>query len=115
MQNRPLLFSTFMLQLLAEVFEKFTEEGDVERPKLVLFIDEAYLFNEASKTLIDQVETVIKLIRSGGVGIIFCTQSLDDIPAAVLFQLGLKIQHALRAFTAKDHKQNDRRELSVKR
>jgi len=105
MQNRPVLFSTFMLQLLAEVFEKFPEEGDVERPKLVLFIDEAHLlFNEASKTLVDQVETVIKLIRSRGVGVIFCTQSPDDIPAAVLSQLGMKIQHALRAFTAKDRK-----------
>jgi len=105
MQNRPALFSTFMLQLLAEIFEKFPEEGDLDQPKLVLFIDEAHLiFNEASKVLVNQIETVIKLIRSRGVGIIFCTQSPDDIPASILSQLGMKIQHALRAFTAKDRK-----------
>lgn len=105
MQNRPALFSTFMLQLLAEVFEVFPEVGDSDRPKLVLFIDEAHLiFNEASKVLVNQIETIIKLIRSRGVGVIFCTQSPDDIPSSVLSQLGMKIQHSLRAFTAKDRK-----------
>ncbi|MBW7857034.1 MAG: DUF853 family protein [Leptonema sp. (in: Bacteria)] len=105
MQNRPALFSTFMLQLLAEVFEVFPEIGDSDRPKLVLFIDEAHLiFNEASKVLVNQIETVIKLIRSRGVGVIFCTQSPDDIPSSILSQLGMKIQHSLRAFTAKDRK-----------
>lgn len=104
-QDRPKLFSTFMLSLLAEIYSSFPEEGDLEKPKLVIFIDEAHLiFEEASKTLLDQIETVIKLIRSKGVGIIFCTQTPSDIPDAVLSQLGLKIQHALRAFTAKDRK-----------
>ncbi|HOI00357.1 MAG TPA: DUF853 family protein [Bacteroidales bacterium] len=104
-QSRPKLFSTFMLCLLAEVYERFPEEGDQDKPKLILFIDEAHLiFKEASKALIDQIETIIKLIRSKGVGILFCTQSPVDIPNAVLGQLGLKVQHALRAFTAKDRK-----------
>ncbi len=105
MQDRPKLFSTFMLQLLAELYATLPEEGDLDRPKLVLFIDEAHLmFNEASKVLLNQIETVIKLIRSKGVGIYFCTQNPTDIPEEVLGQLGLKIQHALRAFTAKDRK-----------
>ncbi|MEP7128387.1 MAG: helicase HerA-like domain-containing protein, partial [Chitinophagales bacterium] len=104
-QDRPKLFSTFMLSLLAEVYSSFPEIGDAEKPKLVLFIDEAHLiFNDASKQLIDQLETTIKLIRSKGVGVIFCTQNPQDIPAAILSQLGLKIQHALRAFTAADRK-----------
>jgi len=104
-QARPKLFSTFMLSLLAEIFEKFPEAGDAKEPKLVIFIDEAHLiFNEASKALLDQIETIIKLIRSKGVGIFFCTQSPADVPDAVLAQLGMKLQHALRAFTAKDRK-----------
>ncbi len=104
-QNRPRLFSTFMLGLLAEIYFTFPEEGDMEQPKLVIFIDEAHLvFKEASSTLLDQIETIIKLIRSKGVGIFFCTQSPTDIPRPVLAQLGLKIQHALRAFTARDRK-----------
>ncbi len=104
-QDRPKLFSTFMLSLLAEVYANFPEEGDVDRPKLVLFIDEAHLiFNEASKALLNQIETIIKLIRSKGIGVIFVTQQPADIPEAVLGQLGLKIQHGLRAFTAKDRK-----------
>lgn len=104
-QDKPKLFSTFMLCLLAEIYREFPEEGDLEQPKLVLFIDEAHLiFKEASKALLDQLETIIKLIRSKGVGIIFCTQSPIDIPPAILGQLGLKIQHALRAFTASDRK-----------
>ncbi|MBA2406962.1 MAG: DUF853 family protein [Chitinophagales bacterium] len=105
MQDRPKLFSTFMLSLLAEIYATFPEIGDADKPKLVIFIDEAHLiFKEASKQLLDQLETTIKLIRSKGVGIIFCTQNPQDIPAAVLSQLGLKIQHALRAFTATDRK-----------
>lgn len=104
-QNKPKLFSTFMLQLLSEVYAKFPEKGDAEQPELVIFIDEAHLvFSEASSVLVEQLEQVVKLIRSKGVGVIFCTQSPSDIPAGVLGQLGLKIQHALRAFTAKDRK-----------
>lgn len=104
-QDRPKLFSTFMLQLLAEVYATFPEEGDVKKPKLVLFIDEAHLiFDQASPALLDQIEVIIKLIRSKGIGIFFVTQNPTDIPDAVLSQLGLKIQHALRAFTAKDRK-----------
>jgi DNA helicase HerA-like ATPase len=104
-QDKPKLFSTFMLCLLAEVYGSFEEQGDADQPKLVIFIDEAHLiFNEASKALLSQIETIIKLIRSKGVGVYFCTQNPTDIPDAVLSQLGLKIQHALRAFTAKDRK-----------
>lgn len=105
MQNRPKLFSTFMLQLLAELYATLPEAGDTEKPVLALFIDEAHLvFQEATQALLQQVETVIKLIRSKGVGIFFCTQNPQDIPAPVLSQLGLKVQHALRAFTANDRK-----------
>ncbi len=105
LQDRPKLFSTFMLQLLAELYATCPEEGDLEKPKLVLFIDEAHLiFQEASGALLQQIETVIKLIRSKGIGIYFCTQNPMDVPADVLGQLGLKIQHALRAFTAADRK-----------
>jgi DNA helicase HerA-like ATPase len=105
MQNTPKLFSTFMLSLLAELYGSMPEEGDMDKPKLVLFIDEAHLvFQEATSALLQQIETVIKLIRSKGVGIFFCTQNPQDIPAGVLAQLGLKVQHALRAFTAADRK-----------
>lgn len=105
MQNRPKLFSTFMLQMLAELYSVLPEAGDLDKPKLVMFIDEAHLvFQEATDALLQQIETVIKLIRSKGVGIFFCTQNPQDIPAAVLSQLGLKVQHALRAFTAADRK-----------
>jgi hypothetical protein len=104
-QDRPKLFSTFMLSLLAEIYSTFPEEGDLDQPKLVIFIDEAHLiFEEATKALLDQIETIIKLIRSKGVGIFFCTQNPTDVPDAVLSQLGMKVQHALRAFTAKDRK-----------
>jgi DNA helicase HerA-like ATPase len=104
-QDRPKLFSTFMLCLLAEIYNKFPEIGDKGEPKLVVFIDEAHLiFREASSALMQQLETVIKLIRSKGVGIFFCTQAPTDIPDVILSQLGTKIQHALRAFTAKDRK-----------
>ena len=102
-QDRPKLFSTFMLQLLAEMYATFPEEGDLEQPKLCVFIDEAHLvFSEASKALLSQIESIIKLIRSKGVGVYFCTQNPQDVPDAVLGQLGMKMQHALRAFTAKD-------------
>ena len=105
MQNRPMLFSTFMLELLAEVYHNFPEAGDPEQPRLVIFIDEAHLvFEEASDALLGQLELIVKLIRSKGVGLIFVTQNPEDIPEDVLGQLGLKIQHALRAFTAKDRK-----------
>ncbi len=102
-QDRPRLFSTFMLCLLAEVYSTFPEVGDPDKPKLVLFIDEAHLiFKTATKPLLEQIETMIKLIRSKGVGVYFCTQDPSDVPEGVLGQLGLKVQHALRAFTAKD-------------
>jgi len=94
-----------MLQMLAELYATSPEEGDLDKPKLVIFIDEAHLiFKEASKVLLDQIETVIKLIRSKGIGVFFCTQNPMDIPQSVLAQLGMKIQHALRAFTAVDRK-----------
>lgn len=102
-QDRPKLFSTFMLQMLAELYAVCPEEGDLDKPKLIIFIDEAHLiFEEASKALLDEINTVIKLIRSKGIGIYFCTQNPMDVPASVLGQLGLKIQHSLRAFTAAD-------------
>ena len=104
-QDKPKLFSTFMLSLLAEIYQQMPEQGDSGRPELVLFIDEAHLiFNEASKTLLDQIESIVKLIRSKGVGIYFITQNPMDVPSGILAQLGLKIQHALRAFTANDRK-----------
>lgn len=105
MQDQPLLFSTFMLKLLSDVYKQLPELGDPPKPKIVLFIDEAHLiFNNASKALLNALDTMVKLIRSKGVGLIFCTQTPNDIPETVLSQLGLKIQHALRAFTAKDRK-----------
>ena len=104
-QDRPKLFSTFMLSLLAEIYETFPEQGDSDQPKLIMFIDEAHLiFNEASKALLNQIESIVKLIRSKGIGLYFVTQNPTDVPEAVLSQLGLKVQHALRAFTAKDRK-----------
>lgn len=104
-QDRPKLFSTFMLSLLAEIYGTFPEQGDSGKPELVIFIDEAHLiFKEASKALHNQIESIIKLIRSKGIGIYFVTQNPTDVPDGVLGQLGLKIQHALRAFTAKDRK-----------
>jgi len=104
-QDKPKLFSTFMLQLLAEVYETFPEQGDSGRPELIIFIDEAHLiFKEASKALLSQIESIVKLIRSKGIGLYFVTQNPKDIPEDVLAQLGMKIQHALRAFTAKDRK-----------
>jgi DNA helicase HerA-like ATPase len=94
-----------MLQMMAEIYSTFPEEGDAEQPKLIIFIDEAHLiFKEASKALLDQIESIVKLIRSKGVGLYFVTQNPQDIPDDILGQLGFKIQHALRAFTAKDRK-----------
>ena len=105
LQDRPKLFSTFMLQLLAELYATSPEEGDLDKPKLVIFIDEAHLiFNDATQVLLDQIETVVKLIRSKGIGVFFCTQNPMDVPAGILSQLGMKVQHALRAFTAADRK-----------
>ncbi|RKR12463.1 hypothetical protein CLV91_2594 [Maribacter vaceletii] len=104
-QDKPKLFSTFMLSLLAEIYATFPEQGDSDRPELVLFIDEAHLiFKEASKALLDQIESIVKLIRSKGIGLYFVTQNPTDVPNEVLSQLGLKVQHALRAFTARDRK-----------
>lgn len=104
-QDKPSLFSTFMLSLLAEIYSTFPEQGDSGQPELVIFIDEAHLiFKEASKALHDQIESIVKLIRSKGIGLYFVTQNPTDVPDGVLSQLGLKIQHALRAFTAKDRK-----------
>lgn len=104
-QDKPKLFSTFMLSLLAEIYSQMPEKGDAPKPELVIFIDEAHLiFNQASKALLDQIENMVKLIRSKGVGLFFVTQNPADIPNGVLSQLGLKVQHALRAFTAVDRK-----------
>jgi DNA helicase HerA-like ATPase len=105
-QDKPKLFSTFMLSMLAEIYASFPELGDHPKPKLVIFIDEAHLvFKTASQVLIDQIEAMVKLIRSKGVGVYFCTQNPTDVPDAILSQLGLKVQHALRAFTARDRKE----------
>ena len=104
-QDRPKLFSTFMLSLLAEIYSQMPEKGDADKPELVIFIDEAHLvFNQASNALLDQIENIVKLIRSKGIGVFFVTQNPTDVPNGVLAQLGLKVQHALRAFTAIDRK-----------
>ena len=104
-EDKPKLFSTFMLSLLAEIYQQMPEKGDADQPELVIFIDEAHLiFNEASTALLEQIETTVKLTRSKGIGIYFITQNPMDIPSGVLAHLGLKIQHALRAFTANDRK-----------
>ncbi|MCX7099368.1 MAG: DUF853 family protein [Methylococcales bacterium] len=99
----PRLYATFLLWLLSDLFETLPEVGDADRPKLVLFFDEAHLlFNQAPKVLVDKIEQIVRLIRSKGVGVYFISQSPLDIPEKILGQLGLKIQHALRAFTPKD-------------
>jgi DNA helicase HerA-like ATPase len=104
-QDKPRLFSTFLMWLLAELFQELPEVGDLDKPKLVFFFDEAHLlFSDASKEFIDQVAQTVRLIRSKGVGIFFITQLPDDVPAAVLAQLGNRVQHALRAFTPRDAK-----------
>ncbi len=102
-QDKPALFSTFMLSLLAELYATLPEAGDLDKPKLVFFLDEAHLlFKDASKAFMEQIEKVVRLIRSKGVGIFFCTQMAQDIPDSVLSQLGNRVQHVLRAFTPKD-------------
>lgn len=104
-QDKPKLLSTFMLQLLAEVYQTFPEQGDSDRPELIIFIDEAHLvFEEATKALLNQIESVVKLIRSKGIGLYFVTQNPNDVPEDILAQFGLKIQHSLKAFTAKYRK-----------
>lgn len=103
--NSPRLYATFLLWMLSELFEQLPEVGDVEKPKLVFFFDEAHLlFNEAPKVLIERIELVVRLVRSKGVGVYFVTQNPLDIPDSVLAQLGNRVQHALRAFTPRDQK-----------
>jgi len=105
LMSSPKLYSTFLLWMLAELFEQLPEVGDPEKPKLVFFFDEAHLlFDEAPKALLDKVEQVVRLIRSKGVGVFFVTQNPLDVPESVLGQLGNRVQHALRAFTPKDQK-----------
>ncbi len=102
---RPQLFSTFLMWVLADLFTTLPEVGDVDKPKLVFFFDEAHLlFDDASKAFLQQVEQTVKLIRSKGVGVFFCTQLPTDVPNDVLSQLGARVQHALRAFTPDDQK-----------
>ena len=104
MEN-PQLYSTFLLWLLSELFEKLPEVGDLDKPKLVFFFDEAHLlFDDAPKALLDKIEQVVRLIRSKGVGVYFVTQNPLDVPDKVLAQLGNRVQHALRAFTPRDQK-----------
>ena len=104
-QDRPALFSTFMMWMLARLYHELPEVGDRDKPKLVFFFDEAHLlFNDAPTALIEKVEQVVRLIRSKGVGVYFCTQNPLDIPEKVLGQLGNRVQHALRAFTPRDQK-----------
>lgn len=103
--NNPKLYSTFLLWMLAELFEQLPEVGDIEKPKLVFFFDEAHLlFNDAPAALLEKIEQVVRLIRSKGVGVYFVTQNPLDIPETVLGQLGNRVQHALRAFTPRDQK-----------
>ncbi len=102
---RPVMFSTFLMWVLADLFTTLPEVGDIDKPKLVFFFDEAHLlFADASKAFLEQVEQTVKLIRSKGVGVFFCTQLPTDVPNDVLSQLGARIQHALRAFTPDDQK-----------
>lgn len=104
-QSQPAIFSTFMLALLAEIYHQLPEAGDLDKPKLVFFLDEAHLlFKGAPKAFLDQIDQVIRLIRSKGVGIFFCTQLAQDVPANVLSQLGNRIHHVVRAFTPNDVK-----------
>ncbi len=104
-QGQPIILSTFMLALLAELYQKLPEAGDLDKPKLVFFLDEAHLlFKDAPKAFMDQIEQVIRLIRSKGVGIFFCTQVTTDVPASILSQLGNRVHHVIRAFTPNDVK-----------
>jgi hypothetical protein len=103
--NSPKLYSSFLLWLLAELFEQLPEVGDPDKPKLVFFFDEAHLlFDEAPKVLVERIELVVRLVRSKGVGVYFVTQNPLDIPDSVLAQLGNRVQHALRAFTPREQK-----------
>ena len=103
--NAPKLYATFLLWLVSELFERLPEVGDPEKPKLVFLFDEAHLlFNDAPKALLEKIEQVVRLIRSKGVGVYFCTQNPLDVPETVLGQLGNRVQHALRAFTPRDQK-----------
>jgi DNA helicase HerA-like ATPase len=105
LMNAPRLYGTFLLWMLSELFEQLPEVGDVEKPKMVFFFDEAHLlFNEAPKVLIERIELLVRLIRSKGVGVYFVTQNPLDVPDTVLGQLGNRVQHALRAFTPRDQK-----------
>lgn len=105
LMDNPRLYSTFLLWLMSELFEELPEVGDLDRPKLVFFFDEAHLlFNDAPKALVESVERVVRLIRSKGVGVYFVTQNPLDVPDGVLGQLGNRVQHALRAFTPRDQK-----------
>jgi hypothetical protein len=105
LMQSPQVYATFLLWLLSELFEQLPEVGDLEKPKLVFFFDEAHLlFDEAPKVLLDKIEQVVRLVRSKGVGVYFVTQNPLDIPDNVLGQLGNRIQHALRAFTPRDQK-----------
>ncbi len=105
LMENPRLYATFLLWLLSEMFEQLPEVGDLDKPKLVFFFDEAHLlFNDAPKALLDRIEQVVRLIRSKGVGVYFVTQNPLDVPDKVLAQLGNRVQHALRAFTARDQK-----------
>ena len=105
LQDRPALFSTFLMWLLADLFHDLPEEGDLDKPKLVFFFDEAHLlFNDASDAFLDQIAQTVRLIRSKGVGVFFVTQSPTDVPDDVLGQLGSRIQHQLRAHTPNDAK-----------
>lgn len=102
-QDQPVLFSTFLMSLLAQLFKKLPEVGNPDKPKLIFFFDEAHLlFKNASKPFLSQIDQIIRLIRSKGVGVFFCTQAATDIPENVLGQLGSRIQHALRTFTPND-------------
>lgn len=104
-QSQPAIFSTFMLSLLAEIYQSLPEAGDLDKPKLVFFLDEAHLlFKDAPKAFLDQIDQVIRLIRSKGVGVFFCTQLTQDVPASVLSQLGNRVHHVIRAFTPNDVK-----------
>ena len=105
LQDRPVIFSTFLMWLLADLFHDLPEVGDVDRPKLVFFFDEAHLlFNDASDAFLDQIVQTVRLIRSKGVGVFFVTQSPTDVPDDVLAQLGSRVQHQLRAHTPNDAK-----------
>jgi uncharacterized protein len=105
LMESPRLYATFLLWLLSELFEELPEAGDLPKPKLVFFFDEAHLlFNDAPKALMDKIEQVVRLIRSKGVGVYFVTQNPIDVPDKVLAQLGGRVQHALRAFTPRDQK-----------